>query len=156
MAENALGRGGWLEMKHMQVLSKRLRVRLRRQLLDQQLADGLDPVERADRALRATQLAGMPARRRTARSLRRVVKDAGQPARLPFGAALPVSRGAVLAWRQGLLGLAERLERPGPVNPCGVARALVLLTDGVGPLYHRGTTRSIGDAVWWIADGLQL
>jgi hypothetical protein len=61
----------------------------------------------------------------------------------------------VLAWRQGLLGLAERLERPEPVNPCGVARALLLLTDGIGPLYDSGAARSIADAVWWIANGLQ-
>jgi hypothetical protein len=106
--------------------------------------------------VRAGQLAAMPARRRTARSLRGVVKAAGQPPGIPFTAALPVSRGPVLTWRQGLLGLAERLERPQPVNPCGVARALVLLTDGVGPLYDRRAARSMGDAVWWIADGLQL
>jgi hypothetical protein len=138
------------------VLSTRLRVKLRRHRLDHQLADGLDPTELADRALRAAQLAAMPARRRTVRSLRGVVKAAGQPTGLPLGPAVPVSRGAVLAWRQGLLGLAERLERPEPVNPCGVARAVVLLTDGVGPLYDPGAEPSMGDAVWWIADGLQL
>jgi hypothetical protein len=143
-------------MKRVHELSKRLRVRLHRHLLDHQLADGLDPMELADRAVRAGQLAAMPARRRTARSLRGVVKAAGDPPGLPLTAAIPVSRGAVLAWRQALLGLAERLERPEPVNPCGVARALVLLTDGVGPLYHRGAAGSMGDAVWWIADGLQL
>jgi hypothetical protein len=49
-----------------------------------------------ERALRASQLAAMPTRRRIARSLRGVVKAAGQP------------------------------------------------------------TGSMGDAVWWIADGLQL
>ncbi|MGN6870256.1 MAG: hypothetical protein ACTHMY_17845 [Solirubrobacteraceae bacterium] len=143
-------------MKRTQVLSKRVRVRLHRDLLDHQLADGLDPLELADRAMRAGQLAAMPARRRTARSLRGVIEAAGQRPGLPFSPAIPVSRGAVLAWRQGLLGLAERLERPEPVNPCGVARALVVLTDGAGPLYDRGAAGSMGDAVWWIADGLQL
>lgn len=142
-------------MKYMHVLSKHLRVRVLRHRLDHQLADGLDPLELSDGALRATQLASMPARRRTARSLRGVVKAAGRPS-LPLGSGIPVTRGAVLAWRHGLLGLAERLERPGPVNPCGVARALVLLTDGVGPLYDPRSDRTIGDAVWWIADGLQL
>jgi hypothetical protein len=137
-------------------LSKWLRVKLHQNRLDHQLAEGLDPSELPDRALRATQLVAMSARRRTARSLRDVVKDAVNPMSLPCGPAIPVSRRAVLAWRHGLLGLADRLERPEPVNPCGVARALVLLTDSVGPLYDPGAKRSMGDAVWWIADGLQL
>ncbi len=143
-------------MKHVQVLSRRLQVKLHRRRLDHQLADGLDPVELEDRALRASQLVAMRGRRRIARSLRGVVKSAVRPDALALGAAIPVSRGAVLTWRQGLLGLAERLERPEPVNPCGVARAVLLLTDGVGPLYDPRAARSMGDAVWWIADGLQL
>ena len=143
-------------MRHVQRLSKRLRVTLHRRRLDHELAVGLDPCELEDRALRATQLAGMPARRRTARALRGVVQEASHAPGGPFGPVIPVSRRTVLAWRQGLLGLADRLERPEPVNPCGVARALVLLTDVVGPLYEPGTSRSMGDAVWWIADGLQL
>jgi hypothetical protein len=69
-------------------------------------------------------------------------------------AAVPVRRPSVLAWREALLGLAERLEQPVPLDPCGVARALVLLTDGGGPFYNAGADRSMGDAVWWIADGL--
>jgi len=50
----------------------------------------------------------------------------------------------------------ERLERPDPVNPCGVARVLVLLTDGTGPLYNPAVADRMSDAVWWIADGLAL
>lgn len=49
----------------------------------------------------------------------------------------------------------SRLEDPTPVNPCGVARALVLLSDGGSPLYSRCSQRAMGDAVWWVADGLQ-
>lgn len=135
---------------------RRLRVQVHRSRLDHQLADGLDPAAAGDRALRASQLARLPARRKVARSLRGVVEAADRPAGSLLGAAIPVSRRTVIAWRQGLLGLAERLERPDPVNPCGVARALVLLTDGAGPLYDGRAASSIGDAVWWIADGLQL
>jgi len=69
---------------------------------------------------------------------------------------VPLSRRAVLSAREGLLGLAERLESPDPVNPCGVARVLVLLTDGTGPLYTQGTADRLREAVWWIADGLAL
>jgi hypothetical protein len=133
-------------------LALRLRVHLHRGRLDHQIADGFDVVAFEDRALRAGQLAGMPARRRVARSLRDVVKAADRPALV--SSAVPVSRRTVVPWREALLGLAERLERPEPVNPCGVARALVVLTDGGGPLYGPGAARSMGESVWWIADGL--
>ena len=65
-------------------------------------------------------------------------------------------RAAVVASREGLLGLAERLEGPGPVNPCGVARASFLLTDRLGPLYSCLSGMAVEDAVWWVADGFQL
>ena len=126
---------------------------LRRDRLDHELADGRAPDSFEARALRAVQLAGMRERRRTARALRALVRRADRPQLLT--SAVPVSRRAVLPSREGLLGLAERLERPDPVNPCGVARALVLLTDGNGPLYDRGSAGSVSDAVWWIADGLR-
>jgi hypothetical protein len=73
-----------------------------------------------------------------------------------LGSAAPVRRRAVLAFKEGLLGLAERLEQPKAVNPTGVARVAVLLSDGLGPLYSSRAEQSIGEAVWWIADGLQL
>jgi hypothetical protein len=124
--------------------------------LDQQVAEGFgrDPIE--DRELRARQLVRMRYRRGLARSLRARVKDAERPGTLQMSAAVPLSRRAVLPWRESLLGVAERLERPDPVNPCGVARVLVLLTDGMGPLYNPGAADRMGDAVWWIADGLAL
>lgn len=132
----------------------RLRVGLHRVRLDQQLADGFgsEPVE--DRGLRGRQLAGRRTRRRLARSLRARVKDAERSAAPRLSAAVPLSRIAVLSARDGLLGLAERLESPYPVNPCGVARVLVLLTDGSGPLYSPGAADRLSEAVWWIADGL--
>lgn len=125
---------------------------LHRSRIDHELADGFPPETCADRALRASQLAGASERRRLARSLRELVNRAERPGLLT--SAVPVSRRAVIPWRESLLGLAERLEGRDPVNPCGVARGLVLLTDGGGPLYDRGAARSMNDAVWWIADGL--
>jgi hypothetical protein len=133
-----------------------LRVLLHRGRLDRQIADGLAPETFPDRAVRATQLAGMRTRRLVARSLRRVVADAELPPRALLRSAVPVDRGAVLSWREALLGLAERLEQPVRIDPCGVARALVLLTDGGGPFYDARAERSMSDAVWWVADGLQL
>ena len=74
-------------------------------------------------------------------------------AALGFGS---VRREAVIANRQGLLGLAERLENADTVNPCGVARARALLTDRSGPLYSSLSGASVKDALWWIGDALRL
>jgi hypothetical protein len=134
-------------------LRRRVRVQLHRGRLDHQIADGFDLRAFADRALRARQLAAMATRRKVARSLREVVRAAERPALI--SSAIPVSP-AVIPWREAVLGLADRLERPEPVNPCGVARALVLLTTGGGPLYDPSVAQSMGEMVWWIADGLAL
>ena len=137
-------------------LKRWLRVQLHRGRLDHQVADGFGPDPIEDRALRARQMTARRARRRLARSLRARVKDAEGPAVARMSAAVPLSRRAVLPWRESLLGLAERLEGPDPLNPAGVARVLVLLTDGTGPLYNPAAADRMGDAVWWIADGLAL
>jgi hypothetical protein len=42
----------------------------------------------------------------------------------------------VVAAREELSKLAYVLAQPGPVRPAGVAQALLLLTDGSGPMYH--------------------
>ncbi len=57
-------------------------------------------------------------------------------------------------WREGLLDLAQALEEPRTVNPCGVARAVVLLTCGTGPLFTPAAEGPIGEAISWVADGL--
>ena len=131
-------------------------MQLHRGRLDQQVAEGFGPDPVEDRALRARQLTAMRARRRLARSLRARVKDAERPVGLQMSAAVPLCRRAVLPWRESLLGVAERLERPDPLNPAGVARVLVLLTDGTGPLYNPTPVHRMSEAVWWIADGLAL
>jgi hypothetical protein len=136
-------------------LALRLRVRLRTAALDRQLAAGLVPDAFDDRALRAAQLTAMSTRRGVARSFRRLVDEAEMPAGALLSSTVPVCRRSVLPWREALLGLAHRLEQPVALDPCGVARALVLLTDGGGPFYNARAARSMSEAVWWIADGLQ-
>jgi hypothetical protein len=69
---------------------------------------------------------------------------------------VPVRAAAVLAIRDGFLGLAELLESPVAVNPRGVASLLALITDGSSPLFHDSGERSLADAFWEIADALQL
>jgi hypothetical protein len=119
------------------------------------LAYGVACTTPEERALRARQLADPSTRRGLARSRRELSADA-EGGRVAFSAAVPIDRRAVGPWREALLGLAERLEQPVEVNPSGVARVLVLLTDGAGPLYNPGRDRSIGEAIWWVADGLAL
>jgi hypothetical protein len=71
-------------------------------------------------------------------------------------AGMPVRRHEVLAWREGLLLLAGRLEQPAPVNACGVARVLRLLTDGTGPLYNPTPRNSLRETIWLAAEGLDV
>jgi hypothetical protein len=137
-------------------LRLRLRVLLHRGALDRQLSDGLAADGAEDRALRAHQLGDARTRRRLAKSLRGLIAEAELTPTARLCSAVPVRPRAVLRWRQALLGLAERLEAADPVDPCGVARVMVLLTDGNSPVYDPHPARSMKDAIWWIADGLRL
>jgi hypothetical protein len=134
----------------------RLRVRLHRAALDRQLSQGLAADAFEERALRARQLGDGETRRRLARVVRSLIADAELPAVARMCSAVPVSRRSVLPWRHALLGVAEWLERDEPVDPCGVARVMVLITDGCSPVYNPDAKHSMGDAIWWVADGLKL
>jgi hypothetical protein len=134
----------------------RMWVRLHRWRLDRELAAGCAPDRSPAHRLRAAQLVDQASRRHLARSLREVVRAADSPCDWPLSSAVPIHRRAVLAVREGLIGLADRLVQPVPLNPCGVARVGLLLTDGAGPLYNPAPEGSIRDTLWWVADGLQL
>ncbi|MGA2320977.1 MAG: hypothetical protein ABSG95_09585 [Solirubrobacteraceae bacterium] len=131
-------------------------MRIRRGRLDRELAEGCVCDASEARALRARQLADLVTRGQLARSLREVVAQAENPRAGVLSSTVPVVRRVVVAWREALLGLAERLEQAGPINPGGVARVLDLLSDGTGPLYNPAPRRSIEEAIWWVADGLYL
>jgi hypothetical protein len=133
-----------------------LRVRRRRARLDRDLADARVSERSEEHALRAAQLTSGVTRRDTARSLREVVAAAENPRAEWFGSTALLDRDIVAAWRDGLTGLAERLEQPGAIGPCGVARARVLASAGMGPLYNPASEQSMGEAISWIADGLDL
>ena len=131
----------------------RLSVALHRHRLDHELARGVDPDLSPQLELRAAQLVEARTRRKIARSLRGAVHEAESP-RVAFGSAVPVRRDTTAAVRSAMLGLAERLDGPLPVRAEGVARALALLTDGTGPLYHREAPVALVDELWEIADTL--
>lgn len=126
---------------------------MHRRRLDEALAVGALVGDSRDRALRAEQLGQPRARRRLATALRQIVEEALDP-RVGVGAMVPPARATVIPWSEGLLGLADRVERPGPVSARGLAQMTLLLGDGAGPLYHAGAAQSLGDVIWSIADGL--
>lgn len=134
-------------------LRLRLHVGLHRNRLDRDLASGGNPEAGPELAFRARQLANPRKRRQIAKGLRGSVREAEAP-RSPFGSAVPTRRDTTPAVRSALLGLAERLEGPLPVNPRGVALALALLTDGTGPLYYTGAVKPLDGEIWEIADAL--
>jgi hypothetical protein len=144
-------------------LNQQLRVRLQRARLDRDLAVGSSPQRSPLHALRARQLADPRVRSELAGSLRDIVDDAMQPqavlnpVRLSRSIVLvSLRQEEVRAWQEGLLGLAQRLEGRAAVNPCGVARVKLLLSDGAGPLYNPDPQRGLGETIWWVADGLAL
>jgi hypothetical protein len=116
-------------------LRERLAARVRPRRLDRALAEGTPPEASAALALRAQQLTEADSRGSIAQALRRIIREAQQGYRPALGRVLP-SWARVRAAREELSRLADTLEDPGPVAAGGVARALILLTDGTGPLYN--------------------
>jgi hypothetical protein len=134
----------------------RLRVRLRRGRIDRDLAEARVRDRSEEHTLRAAQLASEVIRRDVARLLREVIAAAENPRAEWLRSTALLNRDVVVPWLEGLMGLVERLEQSGPTGPCGVARALVLISDGMGPLYNPTSERSMLEAIWWIADGLDM
>jgi hypothetical protein len=133
-----------------------LRVRLRRGRIDRDLAEARVHNGSEEHTLRAAQLASEVNRRDIARSLREVVTHAENPRAEWFGSTALLNRDAVVPWRDELTRLAGRLEQTGPIGPCGVARARVLTSDEMGPLYNPASERSMREAISWIAEGLDM
>jgi hypothetical protein len=109
----------------------RLRVAVTRGRLDRQIADGRPCESTPALALRARQLTRTDNRRKLARELRGVVSSC------PVLSTTTIDRACLTTGREALRGLADGLERSGPVSARGVALAQALLTDGVGsPLFN--------------------
>jgi hypothetical protein len=109
--------------------------RLRQGQLDRALAAGAAPESAAALSVRARRLTALPNRRAIAQAYRRVVREACAEGRRSRVRIL-TCKSRVMAASDELSGLADRLARPGPVAAQGAAQALILLTDGTGPLYN--------------------
>ena len=122
-----------------------LRVRLHRLVLTRRLAEGEDPSTSQELALRARQLTGPSEIRCCVTGIERALREAASPSR-GLTAQAPLQREEILAARPYLLNLSQRLrDTEHHPRPAGIARTLLLLTDGCGPLYapsHPGTLAS--------------
>ena len=106
---------------------------VRRQELDQQLAEGADPHTHPALGLRAAQLCNARTRRAIARRLRRALRTA-RKATSSRGGSQALAHGQVLAESDALMDLIRRLEARGGAEPMGVALARLLVSDPVSPI----------------------
>ena len=108
-----------------------VRVAMRRTRLDHELAGGMavhaDPL----RAHRARQLTTRRSRERLAAAIDKLVETSAKP-RTGRSAAAPVRWSEVAAAKAALLGVADVLRSPGPVNARGIAMVRSLLSDSSG------------------------
>jgi len=124
----------------------RARAGIQRGELTRTLAEGTDPSGRPELALRAAQLTGKRSRRTLARTLRRTVAEAHQPA-MTRASVVIIRRGAVLNAELAITAMIERLESSEPVRLEGMAIAERLLANADhSPLYspaEPGTLRQL-------------
>jgi hypothetical protein len=113
----------------------RARAWLRARWLDDRLARGADPRSDRELELRAHRICSEASRKRLARALERLMRDARQPDRL-IRRQVPVRRAAICDCAEDLDALIRRLRDGQPVDPRGIALTERLLTDGASPLYH--------------------
>jgi hypothetical protein len=107
--------------------------------LDRKLAQGADPTESQELALRARQLSAVRMRRSLAKGIERVI---AQAERYSESAALPINREEVVRSSPLLLRLAARLRAPENVSPCGIAIVRLLLTEDTSPIMSPGWSRA--------------
>ena len=124
----------------------RVRARVHERQSDRALASGISPDSSARLSVRAHQLIGCPTRAALARAIRRLVDDAGRPAR-PMSFNVAICRSKVRRSRHTLEDLADRLLSDGPLDARGLAQIHLLLNDGAGPLYDRPTADDLAPAL---------
>ena len=121
----------------------RLRTRLHARRLDRELAAGRELASDPLLRVRAEALTSPEVRDRLATRLEQII---GYAELAPRDAAVPVHVGAVKDSQSALASLAGALRERVPVSAQGVARAMILLTDGAGPLYWRASNLDLGVA----------
>jgi len=123
-------------------LRDRLLARLRASRIDRDLAQGASPEFTVALALRARHLVGPESRRSLARSIENIVADADRFAQRRQ-LKIPLCRRRIREASIELGEVSERLRSGGPVSARGVAKLELLLADGCGPLYQRGSQEDL-------------
>jgi hypothetical protein len=142
-----------MRVRHQAAFKLRVSVCLRRAKLDRQIAAGWPCESTAAHSVRARQLVDPTTRRKVARCLRGTVDYVDRAGYGRVISAVVIDRMAVRSGREAMLGLAERLEGSAPVSPRGVARVLILLTDGiVSPIFNPQCGQTVTEAVWEASD----
>jgi hypothetical protein len=136
-------------------LRDRLRARLGACRLDLELANGTPPEVDPALARRARRLIAISRRREIAVTIRQLLRDA-RTETSPSRAQVCPPGGRIAPAAEQLNRLADALARPEPVSPRGVALALTLLRDGVGPLYNPDSGASLRARAASAADHLHI
>jgi hypothetical protein len=137
-------------------LAARVNARLRAPSLDRDLASGIAPWRSSLHAARALQLTSDRNRRGLARSLERLVENAHQQRSQNRGAVVYPCREQVIEAMPALLTIAGRLRSADPGDARGVARLIILLSDGSGPCYVRIRRNALTDALQEISQWLAV
>ena len=138
---------------HRPRLGLRLRVWLREHELDEALAGGTDPAATDELSLRAEQLVDRVGPARLADAVEELVDLGDRHVVLAnseafWAATSPyVDLDAIQTSSKSLMRLVSRLREDRPVQVQGLAKTRRLLRDDGGPLYRRGASSSLDDAV---------
>jgi hypothetical protein len=117
-------------------MGPRIHTARHRGALTRMLAEGVDPADRPELALRATQLTSYRNRTTLARTQRRIIAEAHRPPMTRSNVVL-IRRGPVLDAEDLLRAVAARLDSPAPVRPQGMAQLERLVTNADhSPLYN--------------------
>jgi hypothetical protein len=131
----------------------RLRVALDRIRLVEALAAGADPSGSPELALRARQITSPREIATCITGVERILRDAATPPR-GLTAEAPLQREAILAARPFLLNLLAGLQETKRPRPAGVARTVLLLSDGCGPVYTPSPPGTLASRAYRAAQGL--
>ena len=124
-----------------------LRVAMHKSDLTDALARGGEPLLDVELSLRAAQLTSDGNRKTMARTLRRTIAEAHQPA-MARSRVVIIQRGAVLDAEPAITAMIDRLEGSAAVAPQGMAMAEQILTDGwTSPLYNAAEPGALGRRV---------
>ena len=127
-------------------LALRVRTRLRRNSLDDELSRGADPAASAELHQRAAHLRFRAERSRLANALVESLGDARGPNLGAFWLKTRRQHAAIRESADDLLALVLRLRDDQPVDVRGAAKAARLLNDAASPL-HRGSGQDLQHAI---------